>query len=281
MALVVDRAHELGIHAIVTVFSVELVERAQELKWDAYKSASPDVINRPLLEALAATGNPLIVSTGASTLDEVVRAVGWLDGIRDRLAVLQCVSCYPAWEDGIGGVRAIQEVIDDGIPTGYSDHTPGLQVPYMMADIGSAIVEKHVTHDRNAAGPDHEASLPPEIFEDYVGEVKYGHPDARPWHNPLKFPLRTVRPSTRAYFEERNVPIEKVVLDCERDVREVSRQSLATTRRIYIRETLTHEDLTIKRPGTGIEPFRLDEIIGRRLARGVEADMPLREEDLA
>ena len=95
MAPIVALAHKLNVHAIVTVFTTELVALSEQLPFDVYKSASPDIINRPLLEAMAATGKPLILSTGASTLPEIDRAIGWLKNAHNRLAVLQCVSCYP------------------------------------------------------------------------------------------------------------------------------------------------------------------------------------------
>jgi sialic acid synthase SpsE len=90
MAPIVERAHALGLDAIVSIFSVELVAEADRLPWDAFKSASPDIINRPLLVAMAATGRPMIVSTGTATANEVRRAVRWLESANDRLALLQC-----------------------------------------------------------------------------------------------------------------------------------------------------------------------------------------------
>ncbi|GAB5497301.1 MAG: N-acetylneuraminate synthase [Phycisphaerales bacterium] len=255
MAQVVDRAHERGIHAIVTVFSVELVEIAERLPWDAYKSASPDIINKPLLEAMAATGKPLIVSTGASELDEVTRAADWLACIRDRLAFLQCVSSYPAPEAALGGIGAISHAT--GLPTGYSDHTPDIDTASIAMHAGACVFEKHLTYDRTAAGPDHAASLEPFAMAGYIATAKAGV---------------CIEPPTRG---------DKSVLDCERDVREVSRQSLVTAQELCTGDAVTREMLTIKRPGTGLAPFRLDEIIGRRVARDVEADVPLCEEDLA
>ncbi|MEO1585212.1 MAG: N-acetylneuraminate synthase family protein [Planctomycetota bacterium] len=255
MAPSVERAHELGIHAIVTVFSVELVEVAEQLPWDAYKSASPDVVNRPLLEAMAATGKPLIVSTGASTLDEVTRAAGWLDGIRDRLTMLQCVSSYPAPDAALGGIRAIAEAT--GLPVGYSDHTASIETGAMAVAAGAALLERHVTYDTSAAGPDHGASLEPVGFERYADRA---------------------RAATRSTDQS---IVDKRVLACEQDVRAVSRQSLVAVRNLAAGAVLTLDDLTIKRPGTGIEPWRVDEVVGATVARDIEADMPLIEEDLS
>src|SRR5690606_33618235 len=95
MALVVDRAHERGIHAIVTVFSVELVERAETLGWDAYKSASPDIVNGPLLNAMLDSGKPMIASTGAADLEEIWLAEHRFQGYMNDIAFLHCVSAYP------------------------------------------------------------------------------------------------------------------------------------------------------------------------------------------
>lgn len=277
MALVVNRAHELGIHAIVTVFSVELVKPASALAWDAYKSASPDVINRPLLEALAGTGRPLIVSTGASTLEEVVRAVGWLDGTRERLAVLQCVSCYPAPEAALGAMIAMREAT--GLEVGYSDHTDVELdwISVVAARLGARVFERHLTYSRDAAGPDHSASSEPRQLKRYVEELQLECPD--------RLPSNAQFESARAFYEQRELgnvvgPSVKRVLNCERDVRDVARQSVTTTRDLALGESISRGDLTIKRPGAGIEPFRLDEVIGRKLERAVEADMPLMDEDL-
>lgn len=298
MARVVDRAHERGIHAIVTVFSTELVEVAETLAWDAYKTASPDIVNRPLLEALAKTGKPMIVSTGASTLDEVVRAVEWLDGVRYRLAVLQCVSSYPAPDPAFGGIRAIAEAT--GLPVGYSDHTKNLQGSDAAA-FGACILEKHITYDKKAAGPDHRASLWEAQFATYVQNARdLGVEQERDRVIAARVVFdrsgASIKPSKElaehleidsvprawSYLKEvEKNPVRKAVLDCERDVRAVSRQSVVTTREIAPGETITREMLTIKRPGTGILAYRLDEVIGKVAKREIEHDVPVVEEDLA
>jgi sialic acid synthase SpsE len=252
MAQVVERAHARGIHAIVTVFSTELVGPAEALAWDAYKTASPDIVNRPLLETLAATGKPMIVSTGASTLDEVVRAVGWLDSARDRLAFLQCVSSYPAPEAALGGIAAITDAT--GMPVGYSDHTESIETGSHAVGAGAVLLERHLTYDRRARGPDHAASLEPSAFAEYARAAR------KAAHRPVSG--------------------SKVVLDCERDVRTVSRQSVVSVGPIAAGTTITRQHLTIKRPGTGILACRLDEVVGRVAARAIEGDVPIVEEDL-
>lgn len=254
MAKVVERAHERRIHAIVTVFSAELVEHAETLPWDAYKIASPDLVNWPLLNAIEVTGRPMIVSTGASTLDEVVMTAGWLAGARGRLAMLQCVSSYPAPHAALGGIGAIADAT--GLPTGYSDHTDAVATGADAVRAGAVMLERHITYDTRAKGPDHGASLMPDRFAEYV---------------------RAARGASRGGDR---TPPDKRVLDCERDVRLVSRQSVVSTRVIPAGTLITYADLTIKRPGTGIPANRLEEVVGRTAARDIGPDLPVVEDDL-
>lgn len=299
MALVVERAHARGIHAIVTVFSTELVELAETLAWDAYKTASPDIVNRPLLEALAATGKPMIVSTGASTLDEVVRAVGWLDSARDRLALLQCVSSYPAPEAALGGIRAIADAT--ALPTGYSDHSKCYSTGSAAVLVGAVMLEKHITDDCRRPGPDHAASLHWSQFQTYCRTSREAVSGRFGFDLILKSPfaaggtqrVESIGDLPDHLFDQleggfscngamlaAEVACVKEVLDCERDVRTVSRQSVVNVGPIAAGTTITREHLTIKRPGTGILAYRLDEVVGRVAARDIEGDVPVLDEDL-
>ncbi len=248
----VERAHGHGRHAIVTIYSVDLIEQARTLPFDAYKTASPDVVNRPLIEALITTARPLFVSTGTATLDEVRRVSTWLSDHPHVL--LHCVSAYPTPDEcaALAG-RAAMEAIDPNA-LGYSDHTTALDTGALAVAAGARVLEKHLTHDRRAPGPDHAVSLDPQGFRQYV---TLAH---------------------RAYWMLG--PPRKEPLSIEADVREASRQSLTTTRDLPADHVLTAGDLTIKRPGTGIEPGRILETVGRSLARAVEADRPLAEDDL-
>ncbi|MCC6427640.1 MAG: N-acetylneuraminate synthase family protein [Phycisphaerales bacterium] len=262
MAPVVALAKERGVHAIVTVFSVELVARARELGWDAYKTASPDIINRPLLMELAGTERPMIVSTGASTLPEVGRALKWLKDLRERVAVMQCVSSYPTGmqESELGGIAAIADIFPGVV--GYSDHTREAHTGALAVTCGACILEKHFTLDKKAPGPDHAASLEPAEMGGYVQMVRaaFGELEAhRRYGTPTSF--------SRSYG-----PGIKRVLEIERDVRRVSRQSLVAVRDLAAGHVISREDLTIKRPGMGIEPWKIDEVVGKTLAVAVGAD---------
>ncbi|MBL4591583.1 MAG: N-acetylneuraminate synthase family protein [Phycisphaerales bacterium] len=298
MALVVDRAHERGIHAIVTVFSTELVEVAETLAWDAYKTASPDIVNRPLLEALMATGKPMIVSTGARELDEVLRAIEWLDDARNRLAVLQCVSCYPAPDAALGGIKIIGDAT--GLPVGYSDHSKDSNMGAMAVAAGAVILEKHFTDSCMRQGPDHAASLHICYLEWYCVESRQAV-GARHMYKLVEDSAYGANGSKTAvdvgdlpdylfdqlgenggtgFYAAIDYKTVKTILDCERDVRTVSRQSIVSTCSIASGIKITRDMLTIKRPGTGILAYEIDTVVGRKASRTIEADLPIVEEDL-
>lgn len=261
MARVAQRAHRLGIHAIVSVFSTDLIAPAMEIPWDAIKSASPDIIHRPLLEAMAAAGRPVIVSTGASTIDEIRRALAWLAPARERLALLHCVSSYPTPDEHAHMRMALDlRKVSPETPIGYSDHTVGIEAASVAQKLGLCVLEKHLTYSTSAAGPDHAASLTPDRLAAYVRAAREPGAD---------------RPDSPLLGEP-----TKRVLDIERNVRTLSRQSLISARALSGGQRLARQDVTIKRPGTGIEPFRLGDVVGRRLARDVEQDAPLRWDDL-
>ncbi|TVQ32255.1 MAG: N-acetylneuraminate synthase [Phycisphaeraceae bacterium] len=260
----VNRARERGLLAIATVFSVELVEATEGLGLDAYKTASPDIVHRPLIERLAHTGKPLIMSTGGAEMDEVKRAAGWAReaDAKPPLTLLHCVSSYPTKDDdaSLNGVRALGEVFcGDGATglralVGYSDHTQSVDTGALAVAAGASALEKHLTHDRSAPGPDHAASLDPGQFAEYV---------------------RLVR---RA--EQMLGPVGKRVQACEREVMAAARQSITSARTIEAGARIEAKDVTVKRPGTGLEPWRMEDVVGRTAAGRIEADAPIREEDL-
>jgi sialic acid synthase SpsE len=276
MMPVIALARQLGIHAIVTVFSVELVAEAEEIArvhdgWDAYKTASPDIIHRPLLDALAATDRPLIVSTGASTMTEVIRAAEWLGTPRrdKRLAMLQCVSSYPTPQEdaALEGIGAIAAELPD-LPVGYSDHTSSEVMGATAVANGARILEKHFTYDRSAKGPDHSASLDFAAMKRYVANVRAAF-EQRKNCTPL---VAATSGDGRAGG--------KCVQDRERDVRTVSRQSIVSRRALPVGHRLSRDDITFKRPGTGVPPFAVEDVVGSSLVRAVGADMPIVWADL-
>jgi len=283
MAKVAQLAHELGLHAIVTVFSPELVEIADRLPWDAYKTASPDIINKPLIDALGRTGRPVIISTGASTMQEVSRALTWMDGWQDRVALLQCVSSYPtpAEFSELGGIHALAKIFSGQV--GYSDHTTGVYMGAAAVGCGATILEKHLTYDRAAKGPDHAASLEHKQLRLYKTLARQAHAYWRPGMLGISFSAsdQAGREELQSIADQLEVSDRtKRVLPIEADVRRHSRQSLYPARALVAGHILTHEDLTTKRPGVFISPEHIDVIVGRTLANDVDPSTALLPEDL-
>ncbi len=250
----VKHARSCGLAAVVTPFSPEDPADLMGLGLDAMKTASPDAVNPPLLEACAALGLPMLISTGTCSLDELEPAAALLRGHEAGGALLHCVSSYPTPMDQaqLGGIVAMREAF--ALPVGYSDHTPGLQTGALAVMAGAVVIEKHLTHDPSAKGPDHAASLGPEAFKQYVSDIREAQ-------CAMGF-------------------IVKDVSDIERDVRRVSRQSVCVVRDLPAGHVLTRQDLTVKRPGTGLPATTLSTWVGKRLDIGVKANELLKESDL-
>ncbi|MFT6542017.1 MAG: sialic acid synthase SpsE [Maricaulis maris] len=149
-------AADNGVEFMSTPFSLDAVELMESLGVKRYKIASGDLTFTPLLEALGATGKRLILSSGASYLDEVTTAVTTLTRSGcPHLTVLHCAASYPpAWEDlNLSAITTLQKTL--GLPVGLSDHSPGAMAPIAAATLGAVVIEKHVTFDRTTPGPDH------------------------------------------------------------------------------------------------------------------------------
>ncbi|HVT80840.1 MAG TPA: N-acetylneuraminate synthase family protein [Phycisphaerae bacterium] len=252
MGRLIARAKSRGIAAIVTPFSPELVQPCVTMGVDAIKLASPDLVNKPLLEAAAATGLPLIVSTGAAELTEVERTVGWLYklGAAERTVLLHCVSSYPteAEHATLGAITVLRQRFAE-MPIGYSDHTAETFTAALAVACGSCFLEKHLTLDKKAKGPDHTASLETAEMAEYAALARIG------------FAMRG--------------PFAKRPLGVEQAVREQTRQSVVARTDLNAGTLLTREMLTVKRPGTGIPAADLDRVIDRILTRNVAANATL------
>lgn len=254
MARLGDEARSLGLRFIVTPFSPGDVAALAELGVDAVKIASPDAVNTPLLEAAMSLGKPMLVSTGTCELHELEHVAGLLAKHKPGGCLLQCVSSYPTpIEDAaLGGIMAIRERF--GLPVGYSDHTQVVETGAMAVMAGAVLIEKHLTYDRHAEGPDHSASADPAQFIEYVKLIR------------------------RA--EAMLGPVAKHISAVEKDVHKVSRQSVCAVRDLPAGHRLAAEDLTVKRPGTGIPAGELNNLIGQILTRPVRADNLLVPGDL-
>ena len=241
LATVVDAIRDRGLVPLATPFSPSDVRTIEALGLPAIKIASPDIANPVLLRRAAQTGRPMIVSTGAATTDEVAEGLRVVQATRTPVALLHCVSSYPvlAHETNLAWIGELASTFR--VPVGYSDHATDPFSGALAVAAGACIVEKHLTYDRSASGPDHSASADPAQFAEYV---------------------QLIRKASRMRGAG-----AKRVLACEQDVRTVSRQSLVLQRDVTAGERLSLDHLTVQRPGTGIPAAEVEEIVGRRVLR--------------
>ncbi|WP_291845341.1 N-acetylneuraminate synthase family protein [Maricaulis sp.] len=167
-------AEDNGVEFMSTPFSLAAVELMEGIGVKRYKIASGDLTFTPLLEALGATRKPLILSTGASYLDEVTDAVACLSRAGcSKLTVLHCAASYPpAWADlNLSAISTMQRAL--GLPVGLSDHSPGAMAPIAAAALGAVVIEKHVTFDRNTPGPDHPFAMEMDELAAMIADLRH------------------------------------------------------------------------------------------------------------
>ncbi len=234
------RCLQCEVEFMSTPFDEESADLLAELGVRVFKIPSGEITNLPYLAHIAGKQKPMIVSTGMSGLGEIEDAVRTIRRNRDpALALLHCVSNYPA-NPADCNLRALQTLqVAFGVPTGYSDHSPGIEVALASVALGACILEKHFTLDRTLPGPDHQSSLEP-------GE--------------LASLVRGVRIVESALGHGRKEPTPR-----ESDTAAVARKSLVVARDLAAGDILTPEMIAIKRPGTGLPPAMRDTLVGRRL----------------
>jgi N,N'-diacetyllegionaminate synthase len=247
-------SEERGLVFFSSPFSVEAVDLLEEVGVPAYKVASGELTNPPLLEAVAATGKPVLLSSGMSGMEDVDRAAGTLRSGGSELVVLQCTSNYPCPPELVN-LRAMVAMGERlGVPYGLSDHTSGVWTSVAAVALGAVVVEKHFTLSKRLYGPDHHASLTPEELARLVEGV------------------REVEAAMGSGLKERDPSLDPARATFEKSI----------VARITIPEgaVLAPEMLTTKRPGNGISALRITEVVGRTTARELEADHQLEEADL-
>lgn len=232
-----------------TGFDIESVDLLVSLGQDHFKIPSGEITNLPYLRHIGSLGKAVILSTGMATLGEIEAAIGALEQAgtpRDKLTVMHCTTEYPApmSEVNLRAMQSIQAAF--GVAVGYSDHTRGIEVPIAAVAMGATVIEKHFTLDRELTGPDHQASLEPAELSAMVAAI-------RNVETALGDGIKRLSQS-----ESRN----KLVV----------RKSLVASRVIKAGEIFTVDNLTTKRPGTGISPMRWDEVIGGVVGRDYSED---------
>lgn len=239
----------IGIEFMASGFSIEDIDTIVSLGVQRLKIPSGEITNLPYLRAAGSYKLPIILSTGMATIDEVQDALVVLEesGLdKSLVTVLHCTTDYPTAPEYVN-LRAMLTIEKElGTNVGYSDHSEGILVSSMAVALGAKVIEKHLTLDKNLPGPDHKASLNPTEF----GEMVQG--------------IRIV--------EEALGSEEKIPTEVETANRLIARKSIVASKPIEVGETFSPENVTTKRPGTGISPMEWDNIIGTLAKRNYSKD---------
>ncbi|MGF1610048.1 MAG: N-acetylneuraminate synthase family protein [Kiloniellales bacterium] len=248
-------AKELGITFFATAFDVPSADFLQALDMPAFKIASGDLRNIPLMRHVAAFGKPMIVSTGGGSLDDVQRAYDAIMPINSQLCVLQCTASYPCEVEKLNlrVIETFRRVFPD-VVVGLSSHDNGIAMPLVAYMLGARVVEKHFTLNRAWKGTDHAFSLAPDGLRRMVRDLHRAR--------------TALGDGNKRTLPEEEVPLTKMG------------KKLVAARNLPSGHALTASDILIKSPGDGLPPYYLDEVIGRRLAKALAEDEDIQLESL-
>ena len=236
----------VGIKFLSTPFDIDSVRFLNPLQ-DIWKIPSGEITNYPYLVEIAKTGKEVILSTGMSTLGEIDAALDILKSNgTGKITLLHCTTDYPAAMRDVNLKAMLTMKQHCGCDVGYSDHTLGIEVPIAAVAMGATVIEKHFTLDKTMEGPDHKASLEP---------------------HELKQMVEAIRNVEAVLGDGLKCPSESEIKNML-----VVRKSIIAAKDIKKGEVFTIENITTKRPGTGISPMRWNEMIGMRAQRDYEED---------
>lgn len=246
----IEYCNKKNINFFSTAFDLDSLEYLHEIGLQIVKIPSGEITNLPYLRKAAALFSEVILSTGMATLDEIKEAFDVFinAGIsKENITILHCNTEYPTpYEDvNLKAMLHIQEVF--GTRVGYSDHTLGIDVPIAAVALGASLIEKHFTLNKNMEGPDHKASLEPKE---------------------LKLMVSAIRNIERALSGSET----KEVTKSEKKNISIARKSIIAKQKIRKGEIFTEDNITVKRPGTGISPMKWDEVIGKTATKDFEDD---------
>lgn len=238
-----------GIGFLSTAFDIKSIDFLATLGLEFFKIPSGEITNLPYLRHIGEQGKPIILSTGMATLSEIKDALWILEksgSRRSAIIVLQCNTEYPTPMVDVN-LQAMLTIRDEcGTQVGYSDHTLGIEVPVAAVALGATVIEKHFTLNRSMPGPDHQASLEPDE---------------------LKAMVQAIRNIELAMGNGVKQPSPSEIKN-----RTVARKSIVAARNIKKGEIFSKDNLTIKRPGTGISPMFYDDLLGTESAKAYRVD---------
>lgn len=241
-----EYCNKKNIQFLSTPFDIESIHFLNDMV-PFWKIPSGEVTNYPYLVEIAKTGKPVVMSTGMCELQEIDEAIEVLknNGTND-ITLLHCNTQYPTPYKDVN-LLAMETLRNRyKVKVGYSDHTNGIEVPIAAVALGAEVIEKHFTLDKNLPGPDHKASLEPKELAAMVSSIRN--------------------------IEEALGSPNKTVSESERENIAIARKSIVAAKNIKKGEVLTVDNLTTKRPGSGISPMRWNDVIGTKAVRDFVAD---------
>ena len=243
---------ERNIRFFSTAFDMDSIDYLHSLNMGLWKIPSGEITNFPYLRKIARYKEPVILSTGMCELSDIEAALNVLldFGVnKDEITILHCNTEYPTPFTDVN-LKAMLEIGEKfGVQIGYSDHTEGIEVPIAAVALGATVIEKHFTLDKNMEGPDHKASLEPDELKAMVSAIRN--------------------------IEQALGSGHKTISESERKNIEIARKSIVAACPIKKGELLTEENLTVKRPGTGINPMRWNGVVGTIAIRDYSEEDPI------
>ena len=248
-----EHCRQRNIQFLSSAFDLDSIDSLVELGMDIFKIPSGEITNLPYLRKIGQLGKPAILSTGMATVAEIEAAVQVLlaAGCRkEQLTLLHCNTEYPTPMPDVN-LRAMLTMAETfGLAVGYSDHTLGIEVPIAAVAMGASVIEKHITLDHSLPGPDHRASLEPHQLQEMV---------------------RAIRNIEQALGDGIKQPTASELKN-----RPIARKSIVAKRPIKQGKLLSEQNLTVKRPGTGISPMEWDSLIGTSARKDFQIDEEIR-----
>lgn len=248
----IEYCNKKGVKFLSTAFDMDSIDLLESLNLDLWKIPSGEITNYPYLARIAATGKPIIMSTGMCDTSDINNALDALienGATNESITLLHCNTQYPTPYEDVNLLAMNTIKSDYGLATGYSDHTQGIEIPIAAVALGACVIEKHFTLDRNMEGSDHKASLEPAELKKMVEAIRIVE-------QALGSTSKTVSPS-------------------EAQNKSIARKSIVAKRNIHKGETLTEDNITVKRPGNGISPMKWREVIGTPATRDFAPDEPI------
>jgi N-acetylneuraminate synthase len=243
-----------GVRFLSSPFSLEAVDLLEEVGVSVYKVASGEVSNLPLLERIARTGKPSLLSSGMSSWAELDAAVAVLRK-GGQMTILQCASAYPCPPESVG-LNVLGEMkARYGVPVGFSDHTRGAAAAFAAAALGATVIEKHFAFSRLMYGSDAANSMEPDDFREFTRGL-------------------------RDIWTMLAHPVDKDDIEPFGEMKRIFEKSVVSARALPADHKLTETDLAFKKPGDGIPAARWREFLGRRIRTSIPADRKLSFDDL-